>query len=170
MSSDDHGHGGHGDGHDDGPSDIIPVGSWQDKFLALLAICALGGISYFAVGYTQGIKVPESHHSAAHGEHGSVTGGHAVGNGAVPSHGDAEAPAGGDEFHNGSQSPAHADEAGASHETESGTPAEQKPTIQPEANPNVEGSKVADPPAAGHSDEGAAKGSTHETNGEAPSH
>jgi hypothetical protein len=170
MSSDDHGHGGHGDGHGDGPSDIIPVGSWQDNLLAMLAIAALAGLTYFSAGYVQGIKVPEAHHGAAHAEHGSVSGGHAVGNGAVPSHGDAEAPAGGDEFHNGSQTPEHAAESSSSHEPESATAAEQKPTIQPEANPNVEGSKAADPPSAGHSDEGAAKDSTHETKGEAPSH
>lgn len=176
MSSDDHGHGGHGDGHDDGPSDIIPVGSWQDKLLAMIAIAALAGLTYFSAGYVQGIKVPEAHHGAAHAEHGSVSGGHAVGNGAVPSPGDAEGPQGGDEFHNGSQAPEHAAQSGASHGSdtapaghETGNDA-QKPTIQPEANPNVEGSKAADPPAAGNSDEGAAKDSTHETKSEAPSH
>jgi hypothetical protein len=40
MSSDDHGHGSD-HGHDDGPSDIIAVGSWQDKMLALVCVIAL---------------------------------------------------------------------------------------------------------------------------------
>lgn len=177
MSSDDHGHGGHG--HDDGPSDIIPVGSWQDNFLALVAIGALVGLSYWAGGYVQGIKVPEAHHGAVHSEHGAASGGHEVGNGAVhdehasgeaehatpaggaaPSEAGAPATTGGDEINNGATGDNPAAGAGAEH----------KETVQPEANPNVEGSKAADPAPATHGTEDGAKNSATENKDAEPSH
>ena len=163
MSSDDHGHG-HG-GHDDGPSDIIAVGSWQDKFLALVALSALVGIGYWAGGYVQGIKVPVAQHGAAHAEHAS--GGHAVGNGAVPEHGDHEATTGGDEFHNGSAPGSTATEGGAPAESSAEHGSESQST---EANPNVEGAKAADPPAGDSAAETAGKNGEGETHDAAPSH
>lgn len=71
MSGDDHGHGS-GHGHDDGPSDIIPVGSWQDNLLALISIGALLGLCWYGTGYAEGIKVAESveisHAAESHAE------------------------------------------------------------------------------------------------------
>ena len=73
MSGDDHGH-----GHDshDGPSDIIPLGSWQDNMLAIVALSVLAGFCAWGVGITSGIAVPvhAAHHASGHKE--AVTAGH----------------------------------------------------------------------------------------------
>lgn len=158
MSGDDHGHGGHG--HDDGPSDIIPLGSWQDNFLALVAICALAGLAYFTGGYVQGIKVPEAHHGA-HAE--AATGGHAVGNGATPEHGAGDAAEHGTAGESASTGEHEIPEA-----TSAGTAAHE--TSQAEATQNAEGEKPADSAAGEQSQESHEKDSAAESKDEAPAH
>lgn len=65
MSGDDHGHG-HGHDSHAGPEDIIPVGSWQDAFLALICFAVLGGFAWWGQGL-QEVKLPEHH--GGHEEH-----------------------------------------------------------------------------------------------------
>ena len=52
MSGDNHGHSSQ-DGHesDDVKKDIIPIGSWQDKILALVCIATLVGFYFWAKGF-----------------------------------------------------------------------------------------------------------------------
>jgi len=70
MSADDHGHG-HGHDSHAGPEDIIPHGSWQDAFLALISFAVLAGFVYWGQGL-QEVKLPEHH--AGHTEHGQDLG------------------------------------------------------------------------------------------------
>lgn len=72
MSGDDHGHGS-GHGHDsDAPVDIIPLGSWQDNLLAVVAVLALFGLGWYSYCFMQpdGIKVLAPHHAGEHGGEG----------------------------------------------------------------------------------------------------
>ena len=67
MSDDAHGHdAGHGHDASDEVGEIIKPGSWQDNLLALVAIFALGGLTFWGAGYAQGIKVVTPHHEAGH--------------------------------------------------------------------------------------------------------
>ncbi len=66
MSGADHGH---GSDHDQGVTDIIPLGSWQDNLLALICLCVLAGFAWWGSGFAPGaIKVAV--HEGAH-EHGA---------------------------------------------------------------------------------------------------
>jgi hypothetical protein len=65
----DHGHG-HGDdhGHGAGAGEIIPEGSWQDRFLITLACVCLIGLGYFSVSMFTGaeeLEAASGHHEAA---------------------------------------------------------------------------------------------------------
>lgn len=53
MSGNDHGNSsGHGHGsHDDVPTDIIPLGSWQDYILLVICLATLWGFYLWAAGF-----------------------------------------------------------------------------------------------------------------------
>jgi hypothetical protein len=74
MSGNDHGHGaGHGHDAHDGPGDIIPVGSTQDRVLgfvclfALLGFCWWGKI-FYDIGVAHQNDKPEETHEFTHHE------------------------------------------------------------------------------------------------------